>query len=116
MKCDECVYNATCWVTHGNNSEACQDFLSPSLYKTTKYKLESLLSYITDGKYSESSYTIEEMKTFVDDAINSIAEKETTQAIALIESYKDDIINLRREIIDLKDIIVKMVMERMETK
>lgn len=116
MKCYECIHNAVCSVTHDSNSDACQDFLPIDHFETLEHKLKSLLSYITDGQYSEPSYTIEEMQTFVDDALKVAANDSVTQAEAVIEDYRNDIISLREENTALKDTIVKMVMERMRTK
>ena len=116
MKCYKCIHNAVCSVTHDSNSDACQDFLPISHFETLEHKLEWLLSYITDGQYSKSSYTIEEMQTFVDDALDDIINGEIIPAKEEIEAYKSDIANLREENTALKDTIVKMVMERMRTK
>lgn len=69
MKCYECIHNTVCSVTHDSNSDACPYFLPLSHFVTLEHKLKSLLSYITDGQYAKSSYTIEEMQTFVDNAL-----------------------------------------------
>lgn len=116
MKCYKCIHNAVCSVTHDSNSDACQDFLETSRFETLEHKLEWLLSYITDGQYSKSSYSIEEMQTFVDDAIQAEIDKSVEPCDLAIEEYKNDIANLREENIALKDTIVKMVIERMRTK
>lgn len=115
MKCDECIHNDVCPQTC-INTDACAEFIPANPIEELEHKLESLLSYITDGKYSKSSYSIEEMKNFVDDMIIRAVDNETAQAEEVIESYKNDIMNLREENTKLKDTIVKMVMERMNAK
>lgn len=116
MKCDECIHNAVCSMPRVKDTDNCPDFLKISHFETLEHKLEWLLSYITDGQYSKSSYTIEEMQTFVDDALKVAADVSATQAEAVIEDYRNDIISLREKNTTLKDTIVKMVMERMRTK
>lgn len=113
MKCCECVHCEVCAI---GDDGLCEKFLPLSHFETLRYKLESLLSYITDGQYSKSSYTIEEMKTFVDDALKVSANDSAAQAEAVLDDYKNDIMNLREENTALKDTIVKMVMERMRRK
>lgn len=116
MNCSECIHNNVCSMPRVSNTDNCPDFLPTSHFETLEHKLESLLSYITDGQYSKSSYTIEEMQTFVDDALKVAANVSVTQAEAVIEDYNNDIISLREENTILKDTIVKMVMERMGRK
>lgn len=116
MKCDECIHNAVCRAAHSSDSDGCVIYLPISHFETMEHKLEWLLSYITDGQYSKSSYSIEEMQTFVDDALQAEIDKSVELCDLAIEEYKNDIANLREENIALKDTIVKMVMERMRTK
>lgn len=113
MKCNECIHNTVCSMPRVSNTDNCPDFLPISHFATLEHKLEWLLSYITDGQYSKSSYTTEEMQTIVDDTLDDIINGEIVLAKAEIETYKNDISNLREENTALKDIIVKMVMERM---
>lgn len=115
MNCVECIHVAVCSIANGNVKK-CEHFSPISYYETLKHKLEWLLSCITDGQYTKSSYTIEEMQTFVDDALKVSANNSAAQAEAVIDDYKNDIMNLREENTALKDTIVKMVMERMRTK
>lgn len=116
MNCSECIHNNVCSMPRISNTDNCPDLLPISHFETLEHKLERLLSYITDGQYSKSSYSIEEMQTFVDDALDDIINGEIVSAKAEIEAYKNDISNLRDENTVLKDAIVKMVMERMRTK
>ena len=119
MKCDECIHNPVCKAAYSSDSDSCVICLPISRFETLEHKLEWLLSYITDGKYSKSSYSIEEMQTFVDDALKDAIDVSTTQKEVVIEAYQNDILKLQNENTDLKDTIVKivkMVMERMETK
>ena len=116
MKCDECIHNDVCSLTHSSDNDACEQIVPTKHIEELEHKLEWLLSYITDGLYSKSSYSIEEMQTFVDDALDDIINGEIVSAKAEIEAYKNDISNLREENTALKDTIVKMVMERMRTK
>lgn len=113
MKCSDCIHGAIC--AHCC-SKGCDYYLPIDHFETLEHKLKSLLSYITDGQYSEPSYTIEEMQTFVDDALKVAANDSVAQAEAVIDDYKNDIMNLREENTALKDTIVKMVMERMRRK
>ena len=115
MKCDECIHNDVCPQTR-INTDACAEFIPANPIEELEHKLEWLLSYITDGKYSKSSYTIEEMQRFVDDALDDVRDTEMMQYEGEIDAYKNDISNLREENTELKDTIVKMAMERMNVK
>ena len=116
MKCDECIHNDVCSLTHSSDNDACEQIVPTKHIEELEHKLEWLLSYITDGLYSKSSYTIEEMQSFVDDKLDDIENIESMRTEGEIDEYKDDILNLREENAALKDAIVKMVMERMGTK
>ena len=116
MKCDECIHNDVCSLTHSSDNDACEQIVPTKHIEELEHKLEWLLSYITNGKYSKSSYTIEEMQRFVDDALDDVRDTEVMQYEGEINAYKNDISNLREENTALKDTIVKMAMERMETK
>lgn len=102
MNCSECIHDNVCSMLCESNADRCSDFLPISHFETLENKLESLISYITDGQYSKSSYTIEEMQTFVDDALKVAADVSATQAEAVIEDYRNDIISLREENTSLK--------------
>lgn len=116
MKCSDCIHCRVCSAYRSDAYDACDQIIPAKHIEELEHKLEWLLSYITDGKYSKSSYSIEEMQTFVDDEIYRAVDNETAQAEAVIESYKNDILNLREENTALKDTIVKMAMERMNAK
>lgn len=119
MKCDECIHNDVCSLTHSSDNDTCGQIVPTKHIEELEHKLEWLLSYITDGQYSKSSYTIEEMQTFVDDALKDAIDVSTTQKEVVIEAYQNDILKLQNENMDLKDTIVKivkMVMERIGTK
>lgn len=116
MKCDECIHNPVCKAAYSSDSDSCVICLPISRLETLEHKLEWLLSYITDGKYSKSSYSIEEMQTFVDDAMRDAIDIATENQEIAFKETSNDILNLREENTALKDTIVKMVMERMGRK
>lgn len=116
MNCNDCIHNAVCKSAYSSDSDGCVIWLPISRFETLEHKLEWLLSYVTDGKYSKSSYSIEEMQTFVDDAMRDAIDIATENREIAFKETSNDILNLREENTALKDTIVKMVMERIGTK
>lgn len=109
MKCDECIHNDVCSLTHSSDNDTCGQIVPTKHIEELEHKLEWLLSYVTDGKYSKSSYSIEEMQTFVDDAMRDAIDIATENQEIAFKETSNDILNLREENTALKDIIVKMV-------